>query len=53
MAFLILIIYISLCLACIDLNGSNRRTIVELESGSKPYGITMAKNNIFWTDWRE
>ena len=36
---------------CINLDGSNRNPMIELQSGSKPYGITLSAKQVFWTDW--
>ena len=36
---------------CINLDGSNRKPIVELQVGSKPYGISISDKQVFWTDW--
>ena len=34
---------------CSDLNGNNRRTLVSRTP--HPYGLTVAGNYIYWTDW--
>uniref|UniRef100_A0A2C9KXS0 SMP-30/Gluconolactonase/LRE-like region domain-containing protein n=1 Tax=Biomphalaria glabrata TaxID=6526 RepID=A0A2C9KXS0_BIOGL len=36
---------------CADLSGKNRRKLVT--KVSHPYGLTVAGNSIYWTDWRE
>ena len=36
---------------CINMDGSNRKPIVELRAGSKPYGISLSDKQVFWTDW--
>ena len=40
-------------LDCIGVNGGGRRTIIELQNGEIPYGITITENNILWTDWKK
>ena len=36
---------------CVDLTGTHRRPILELDKFSRPYGITLTQNHVFWTDW--
>jgi len=38
---------------CIGVNGGGRRTIIELDEFSVPYGIAISENNIMWTDWKK
>jgi len=37
---------------CADINGNNRRIVVELEEDSAPYGLALTETKIFWTDWK-
>ena len=39
---------------CVNLDGGNRQPVVEFENDqNKPYGITLTKNHVYWTDWKE
>ena len=38
---------------CMDLNGGNRRPVINFDENQHPYGVTLTKNHVYWTDWKK